>query len=102
MQATVQHMEVWADTEAPDARTVDVYSLEEPEQIDLIRVSGTDPEKLEIMEWKVSESPVEGCLRLHSPKAVEPSLPLMNKDIPCLCLLREREVKSRFRKSGVA
>jgi hypothetical protein len=90
LRATVQSMVVWADRGAGAERSLDVYCMEGPHEVDIIRLVGVDPTVLpSILSWKVGQSDTDGCVGLTRWRVAEPQLALSSPQAPCLCLLRE-------------
>lgn len=91
LEVAVQPLERWCPMSRDPCKLgeeANVFVLEEPTKIDILRLCGVDPAKREFFqEWEVGESDIEGCVLLHSPKMLRPKMELLDADIPALVLM---------------
>ena len=91
-KATVQELEVWMEKSEGGHRTLDVFPLTEPGDIDILPIAGVDRAGVtKILVWQPSISDVDGCVRLEHPEVARPKLPLTSRLIPPLVLMEELE-----------
>jgi hypothetical protein len=89
-QLTIQPLQIWCDSVANGVRSVEVFVVDEPCEIDLVQLVGLDFKvRAEVHMWQASESDVGGCLSLTDMQPVRPLMPLSSADIPILSLMDE-------------
>ena len=89
MSAMVQRVHVWQSRGQGLGRALEIYNLEDPMEIDILRLVGFAVDRQKILTWAVEASDVEGCLTLKGPSVAKPLMALQSPNVPCLTLMDE-------------
>jgi hypothetical protein len=89
---SVQIMERWRPLDSEDGTplgsTLDVFVVEEPVSIDILRLCGSQiSARASFLGWQVGESDLDGCIALHTPEVLKPSIDLLDPKAPALALV---------------
>lgn len=89
---SVQIMERWRPLDSEDGEpvgsTLDVFVVEEPVSIDILRLCGAEiSARANFLRWQVGESDLDGCIALHTPETLKPSIDLLDPKAPALALV---------------
>ena len=85
-------MERWRPLDSEDGTplgsTLDVFVVEEPVSIDILRLCGSQiSARASFLGWQVGESDLDGCIALHTPEVLKPSIDLLDPKAPALALV---------------